>query len=1000
MAGEEIRQVPDQELVERYACDHHEGAFGELMRRHGQMILGVCRRVLTSEQDVEDAFQATFLLLARKAGSIRKRQSVASWLYGVARFVALRARTAAGRRRRHEGCIPRRMQAEDPLSQITVREAQGLLDEELRRLPERYRAPLVLCFLEGATQDEAARRLGWSLSNMKRRLEQARLLLHKRLTRRGLTLAAALGVAGFTPGGIPAAAPPALVAATIQAASQPAGLISTQVRVLMEAGLQALALARLKLFAAFTLGLCLVAALMALAARQVWNANDRRAGTGDRVKRVAKAPGPERAARPPLQRQDRYGDPLPPGALVRFGTVRLRHGSNLTAFAFSPDGKILAAAEPAQTIRLWDTATGKERGHIQTNHAGGLALAFSRDGKTLVGAGRMAGNTGRQRITAVKRWDVATGKPLRPFPAGKGSPPEACAACFSVDGTRVALAGFDNSIHLFDLATGTEIGQWASPRGGISSLALSPRGKILAAAGGDNTIRLWQTAPARALRPLNGHQAHVFSLSFPPDGKTLASRSQDRTIRLWDAATGKPLGQVPVPHNHTGPLRFGPGGKTLITGGEDKIFHVWDTTTRKEIRRFKGSASWFAAVSPNGKLLVAGGWANAVQFWDIATGKELRVFQGHTASVGRVAFSPDGKKLATTSMDQTLRLWEAATGNPLFEFAINSKQDWPVGYAVDLAAVILARQDHTMRLVRLADRKTLAAFRGHTGGVTTATLSPDGKTLASGGLDQTTRLWSTATGKELRRLVFPKEIQGRPGALLFAPDGKTLISGSRHVADGAADAGGNGTICLWDPATGNLIRRMTRPDFSLGPLALAHDGRTLASGEENGTIRIWDPATGKERYPLLGQQGRVHALAFSPDDQTLAAAGPDHTIRLWEVPSGQAIGRLVGHRAPVGTLAFSRDGTTLASGSDDTTALLWDLTGLRTGKQVAPVKLARRDLEALWAELANRDAGQGPAGAVADDGSARASRYLLANPFAAGAGADPAANKRAPYGSR
>src|SRR5579885_476710 len=147
--------LPDAQLLERFRARGEEAAFAHLVRRHGAMVLGVCRRVLREEQDAEDAFQATFLVLARRAAAIRKGGSVGSWLHGVARRVAARARAEAARRAAHERRRPAPPRA-NGADEIVWRELRTVLDEELARLPEKYRAPVVLCYLEGRTQDEAA----------------------------------------------------------------------------------------------------------------------------------------------------------------------------------------------------------------------------------------------------------------------------------------------------------------------------------------------------------------------------------------------------------------------------------------------------------------------------------------------------------------------------------------------------------------------------------------------------------------------------------------------------------------------------------------------------------------------------------------------------------------------------------------------------------------------------------------------------------------------------
>src|SRR5262245_5359000 len=158
--------VTDRELLARLASDRDEAAIESLVRRHGPMVFGVCLRVLRHREDAEDAFQATFLALIRTAGSLRPRESVGGWLHRVAYRVAQKARIAAARRRKHEDKLTDRQTA-DPVDELTVREANEVLDEELARLPEKFRVPLVLCYLEGLTRDEAAGRLGWPESTLK-----------------------------------------------------------------------------------------------------------------------------------------------------------------------------------------------------------------------------------------------------------------------------------------------------------------------------------------------------------------------------------------------------------------------------------------------------------------------------------------------------------------------------------------------------------------------------------------------------------------------------------------------------------------------------------------------------------------------------------------------------------------------------------------------------------------------------------------------------------------
>jgi RNA polymerase sigma factor (sigma-70 family) len=211
-----LRQMPDRELLAQFAGQGNETAFRALMDRYGPMVLRVCKRVLGNDHDAEDAYQATFLVLASKAGSQRWQESVAAWLHGVAVRVAREARRAAQRRRLHEHQAVEKKTA-DPLADLSLRETCGLLEEELARLPEKYRTPLIQCELMARRQDEVARELGCSVRALKHRLEYGKDLLRKWMAARGVTLTGILLSLMLSPGSEAAAFPPNLLANSLRA---------------------------------------------------------------------------------------------------------------------------------------------------------------------------------------------------------------------------------------------------------------------------------------------------------------------------------------------------------------------------------------------------------------------------------------------------------------------------------------------------------------------------------------------------------------------------------------------------------------------------------------------------------------------------------------------------------------------------------------------------------------------------------------------------------------
>ncbi len=310
--------VPDGQLLERFIDQHDEAAFTALLRRHGPLVLAVCHRALPCAQDAEDAFQATFLVLARKAKSIAKHGSVASWLYGVAHRIARRAKADIVKRRLREG-RGRPVAAPDALQELVWRDLRSILDAEVSRLPEKYRTAFVLCYLEAKSQEEAARLLGCPRGTVSSRLVRARAILQARLTQRGLTLSAAFVTTLLSGTTASAVIPGKLVATTVRAALQvgagrlaDAGLVSAQVITLMEGGLKTMT--KFKMAAVLLLPLGLVVAgtgAMGLkhepAGPAVVSAADRQIETSTSAEEPAPPQPPDRTApKPPINPAEEY----------------------------------------------------------------------------------------------------------------------------------------------------------------------------------------------------------------------------------------------------------------------------------------------------------------------------------------------------------------------------------------------------------------------------------------------------------------------------------------------------------------------------------------------------------------------------------------------------------------------------------------------------------------------------------------------------------------------
>lgn len=253
---------PDRELLERFVQRRDEAAFAVLLDRHGPLVLGVCRRILRDPHDTDDAFQATFLVFVRRAGTIARGESVGSWLYGVATRVALRARAQAQRRRAQEKQVYD-MPGTDLPSETNWSELRPILDEEVNRLPEKYRVPFVLCHLEGKSNEEAARQLGCPVGTVWGRLARARERLRTRLAHRGVVLSSAALVTALTQQTASAVVPASLHQSTFHAglaylAGQAGGVASASAVALAEGVLPALGWTRLKMAAMLLLAIGMI----------------------------------------------------------------------------------------------------------------------------------------------------------------------------------------------------------------------------------------------------------------------------------------------------------------------------------------------------------------------------------------------------------------------------------------------------------------------------------------------------------------------------------------------------------------------------------------------------------------------------------------------------------------------------------------------------------------------------------------------------------------------
>ncbi len=619
--------LTDGQLLEDYLSRRDEAALAALVRRHAPMVWGVCRRVLPNYHDAEDAFQATFLVLVRKAASIASRGLLANWLYGVAHQTALNARATAARRRARERQVTE-MPEPEVVQQDLWGDLQPLLDQELSRLPDKFRICIVLCDLEGKTRKEAARQLGCPEGTVAGRLARARVLLAKRLARHGLTVSGGAVATMLSQNVASASVPTSVVLSTIKAASlfavgqAASGVVSVKVAALTEGVLKAMLLTKLKIATAVLVMVAVVAAGASL----------------------MRLPAP--AAEPPKTDKPDPKDGAKP--------VVVRQDAILQRMAMSSDGEVVATVGVTHdgstynsTVKLWDARTGKLKRALDEEKDSHLEIAFSRD-FLAISVHRTIYNIQEGprevRLLDAKTLELKHKIDETLVPGVRWWH----ALAFSSDGKRLAMAGVTEQafVKLWDVEKRKLIEGKADPRElppelnrGVSSLVVSPDGKVVAAAWDDAKVRLFdgQTGDFRTLldTELKPHMIGVGGIAFSPDSKTLASKGRDNTVVLWDLAEGKPRRTLKGHKGEVDAVALSRDGRWIATGGRtakenDYEVILWDAKTGEVKQTFPGLTEWVRVVafSPDGETLaVCGGGARGEGKDDIKTSGEIRLFR-------------------------------------------------------------------------------------------------------------------------------------------------------------------------------------------------------------------------------------------------------------------------------------------------------------------------------------------------------------------------------------
>ncbi|HEV3437444.1 MAG TPA: sigma-70 family RNA polymerase sigma factor [Gemmata sp.] len=907
----------DTELLSRYTERNDSEAFVELVRRHGPVVLATCQRILGTSTDAEDAFQTVFLTLIRSAGSILRPAALPAWLHRTAIRIALRIRT----QQFSTTSLPSgAADASDPFADMAWRDLRRVLDEELDRLPEKYRVPLVLCLLDGCTRDEAAERLRCSLNTVKRRLEAGRELLRDRLLRRGVSpILLAVGV--FEANGARAFVPPHLIATVLKATA----IVSPIPKGIQIFGGFAV---RWRMTILATLGIAAITAAIGIASLRPESIPGIKAIDLPPVLKVSKGTEPEKS--------DDVANALPPGAVAQFGNLRYRVPDRIDSAALSHDGKLFAVANGGSLVRVYEVATWRMVHCFPVSPRVWIPLAsvltFSPDGRYL-------GYVPSNQYAYV--WDLQTGKLAQRLEGGilRGQEKiwEFCA--FTSDGL-FALSDKDK-LYFHDPATGREVRSvpagnvthltcegrfyirtvedpdwnsglkkrvlgdartgkdfpalrdsppWSSSTGstGYDNVAFSPDGKRVAFSEiMGKEVELWDLDPLKHIATLHPQKLPsinaVAKVGFTTDGRTLFLCIPNADVLRWDARTQKELPRLTVDSEqyYTSIGLFSlPDGKTLLTPFGNGCVKVWDGQSGKEIpiadRYSKGLA---LSLSPDGKLVAMGDETGRIDLRNAITGSLIRTIQkpgsgaqkwGTLGRARTMVFSPDDELLATTELEKR---------------GVKGEKD--------------VQDINLVRVIRLVNGQTLKEIEQGPVKERFPSLRPigftsDGQRLL---LDDSAvpkgsmRYWDLETGN------LDEKIPTNGYLKSLSPDGKTLVDNQ------------NGEVLLLDPTSGKLRKKIVveqAPKIITGyPSAWSADSRSLVCVIPGNLAVMLDPVFGRERNrfaalpgerPQLQRLGMgdnagdllVQCVDLSPDGKWVVTTGAD-SVGLWEVATGRQL---------------------------------------------------------------------------------------------------------------
>jgi WD40 repeat protein len=632
---------------------------------------------------------------------------------------------------------------------------------------------------------------------------------------------------------------------------------------------------------------------------------------GGRVKAIAFSPDGTRFA---------AADGSGAVALVDAATARvlvtIRHRAAVSSVAFDATGQRLLTASADRTADLWDARSGRLLRTLV--HPGPVVLArFGPHGLVVTVAAAGPGHA-RARL-----FDARTGRLVRLLPE-----PGVDDVRFSPDGLLLAIANYSGPTDLYRVPGGRLVRTLDDGGGPPLALAFSPNGELLATAGGDGVLRVWRVADGSRYFFFPQHTQKVVALAWSRDGTALADASLDGTSQLIDIGEVVPGTVVARLTGHGGgieTLAFAPDGRTLATGSDDGTARIWSSTLDEQLRLVGEPAGTVtsATFGPTARQAVSVGADGSARIWDVPHARLVRILRG-AAPILDARISPDGRTVATASADGAVTLWNAKSGARLGATRLAGPAS-VVRFSPDGRLLAAGGGDGETVLLQVASRARLADVR-RPGAVTALAFDADAGVLLAATRSGVS-LWDVVHGSLLRAIDVPGGVTGAT----LSPDGALV-----------ATAGTDSLGRIYDAGSGTLLHVLRGHAAPLTEAVFAPDGRTLATTGLDGRPRLWSSRTGGLRHVLVGHFGPVRAVSFSPDGRWIVTAGPV-SAGLWPTSTGRLLFYLRGHAGLLTGVSFGPDGRSILT-SDHGTVRVYRCdvcVGLEGLVRIAETRIAR-----------------------------------------------------------